>query len=65
MRVIYFNQFETKENQNVACKEKVMTIPVVIYARKDFYLHESINEKIKRLITAGLIEYWNIKDINK
>jgi hypothetical protein len=65
VKTIYFNQFETKENQSVACKEKVMTIPVVIYAQKDFYLLESMNEKIKMLITAGLIEYWNFEGINK
>jgi hypothetical protein len=64
-RMIYFNQFETKENQSVACKEKMMMIPVVICARKDFYLLEAMNKKIQMLLTGGLIQYWNNKDINK
>lgn len=36
-------------------------IPIVIYARKDFYLLAAINEKIDILKAAGLITFWSFK----
>lgn len=35
-----------------------MTVPIVIYAKKHFYLIQALNEKIESLKVAGLIEYW-------
>lgn len=40
------------------CRENFMTIPIVIYTRKNFYLLNAINVKIEQLKAAGLIEYW-------
>lgn len=41
------------------CRENFMTIPIVIYVKKGFYLLEAMNDKIESLIAAGLIEYWH------
>lgn len=36
-----------------------MSVPVVIFARKNFYLLDAINKKISVIQAAGLIEYWH------
>lgn len=41
-----------------------MTFPVVIYSRKDFYLLDSLNEKIEELKAAGLMDYWHFKAVD-
>lgn len=38
-----------------------MTLPVVIYTRKGFFLLEQLNEKIRQLKAAGLIDYWHFE----
>lgn len=40
------------------CRENFMSIPIVIYTRKNFYLLKAMNQKIETLNAAGLIEYW-------
>lgn len=47
------------------CKEVFMTIPIVIYIPKNFYLTEALNEKIDNLKAAGLIDYWNTMSFEK
>lgn len=39
-------------------------MPVVIYTRKDFYLVEAVNEKIEFIISAGLVDFWQLQDVN-
>lgn len=57
-RILYANQIGPKESRNQICKEIVVTIPVVIYARKDFYLLDAINDRIEIFKAAGLINFW-------
>ncbi|KAG5681324.1 hypothetical protein PVAND_010771 [Polypedilum vanderplanki] len=40
------------------CKEPLMTMNLVIYFRKSFYLIDEINKKITVLISSGIIDYW-------
>lgn len=47
------------------CKEIFVTIPVVAYFRKDFFLINDINIVISRLEAAGLIEFWHRKYANE
>lgn len=58
-----------KENQYnytfKICKEIFLTLPNVIYVRKNFYLTDAINLVISHLQSSGLIEYWNANDIGK
>lgn len=42
-----------------------MTIPVVMFARKNFYLVDAISEKILNFQAAGLIEYWHSQSVDK
>ena len=42
-----------------------MTIPIVIYTNKNFYLLQAINEKIESFIAAGLVEYWHSLSYNE
>lgn len=42
-----------------------MTIPVVIFARKNFYLVDAISDKILNFQAAGLIEYWHAQSVDK
>lgn len=42
-----------------------MSIPVVIFTRKNFYLLEAINKKISIIQAAGLIEYWHSQSVDQ
>lgn len=44
-----------------ACPEVVITIPSVIYANKNFFLIDTLNDKIQDLKSSGLIEFWKRK----
>jgi hypothetical protein len=59
LRTLYFNQINPKSSRFAICKEVFMTIPVVIYTVKDFYLLDKLNDKIETLKSAGLIEKWH------
>ncbi|KAG5674080.1 hypothetical protein PVAND_004067 [Polypedilum vanderplanki] len=66
----YLNQYNYNKNKTTAkmfmiCKEYFMTIPVVIYTKKDFYLVNKINEKIQLMQAAGLIDYWHSQSIDR
>lgn len=57
--VLYDNQKNYNESVFLICKEKFMSLSVVIYFRKGFYLFEQLNLKIQHLQAAGLIDYWH------
>lgn len=65
LRALFFNQQRPRNFQYHICNDVFMTIPVVIYARKNFYLIEELNEKIGILKSAGLINFWHFQPINK
>lgn len=65
LRVLYLNSLRSKKNQNEICKEVFMTIPKVIFTRKDFFLLDPINDKIKSLKASGLVEYWSLQDVTR
>lgn len=60
-RVLYTNRLSPKSARNVVCNEILMTIPVAIFTKKDFFLLEAFNEKIQNLKAAGLIEFWDFR----
>jgi hypothetical protein len=64
-RSMYFNQFRSRENQYQFLKKTLLTAPIVMLARKDFFLFDALNEKINLLTAGGLIEYWDFEGINK
>jgi hypothetical protein len=41
-----------------------MTIPIVIYTNKDFYLLDEINERLALFSSAGLVNFWRYQSIN-
>lgn len=61
----YMNQISVRDHRNKICKDVFMTIPIVAYAKKDFYLLDAINEKIEALTAAGLIDFWHYQNIRK
>lgn len=61
---LYINQNSPKEDRFKICKEIMMTIPIVMYTKKDFYLLDAINLKIHHLKAAGLVEFWHSQSIN-
>lgn len=65
MLSLYENLQMTKENQRSICRETVMTIPLVIYTKKDFYLLDALNEKIEMFKASGLIRFWQYQDVDK
>jgi hypothetical protein len=65
--VFYFNEenFRKGEKLFTICKEFYKSYPVVLFARKNFFLMETINEKILRLQAAGLIDFWHSNSFDK
>jgi hypothetical protein len=61
----YINQNAPEELRLAISKEAFMTIPLVIYCRKNFYLLDEINEKIEFLKASGLINFWHSQNIRK
>jgi hypothetical protein len=57
--ILYTNQQNFNGTLFLICKEKYLTIPVVIYCRKDFFLLQRLNIKIGQLLAAGLIDHWH------
>lgn len=57
--VLYQNQQNFNGTRLLICKEKFLTIPVVIYVRKGFFLLQPLNERIAMLEAGGLINYWH------
>ena len=55
--IVYQHSIKNLTNLQV-CREPILTIPIVIYTRKHFYLLHAMNDKIESLKGAGLIEYW-------
>lgn len=47
------------------CKERVMGIPIVMYFKKNFFLIPEINNVIRNLNSAGLIEKWHYNYVDK
>lgn len=61
--VLFENQINYPNNTFKVCKEKIMTIPITLYLRKNHYLTDVINEKVDALITAGLVNYWSQQNV--
>jgi hypothetical protein len=47
------------------CKEVFVSVPFAMYTRKNFYLLDSINDKIDMLKTSGIINYWYYEPLKK
>lgn len=57
---LYNNQLHFNETKSLICKEIFLTIPVVIYFPKNFYLKNAVNHQLEFLHAGGLIYYWDI-----
>lgn len=64
--------FYMQENlQNTKCRNRikssknvVVAVPCVIYSKKDFYLLGELNNKLRRMIAAGLINFWYTRELH-
>lgn len=56
--LIYRNEKTHKSFVLKVCKEQLLTVSVVMYFPKNFYLKEAIDKKISELATAGFLDYW-------
>lgn len=65
LSIMYYNQQRSEENRYKICKEVILNVPVVIYTRKNFFLIDAINDLIRNLKSAGLIEFWNFEEVDK
>lgn len=54
--VIYRNQYHYKEFVLKVCKEKLLTVNIVMYFPKNFFMREAINRKLSELEASGLLE---------
>ncbi|KAJ6635609.1 hypothetical protein Bhyg_14195 [Pseudolycoriella hygida] len=56
----YKNGMKNGSATSLFCKEYLMTVPMVAYLRKNYYLTEIVNEKIGIFSAAGLIDFWDM-----
>lgn len=56
--VHHINQHTDQNTTLTTCKQQLLTIPIVLYFRKNHYLVKEVNEKISMINAAGLSEYW-------
>lgn len=61
----YHNQNVTADERFKFCKETLITIPIVIYTRKSFFLIDALNEHFENFKAAGLLSKWYKEDINQ
>lgn len=61
---LYLNQLSFNTTLYKICKEPYMTLPIVMYVQKNFYLLDEINEKILLFQAAGLIEHRHSKTVD-
>jgi hypothetical protein len=61
--VLYHNQIDAVKQ--TICKEIFMRMPVVMYAKKHFFLMPEINEQIKLLNANGLIRHWHDSNVDR
>lgn len=62
---IYQNQNNRKSVQLIILKERVMSIPSAIFTSKNYFLIPALNDKIDKLKSGGLIDYWHSMEIDK
>jgi hypothetical protein len=64
-QTLYFNQESSKHSHLKICKESISTFPTVIYTQKDFHLTDAMNIGLELFKSAGLIDFWRSKDLEK
>lgn len=61
---LYTNQISPENSRQKICDEVFATVPMVIYAQKNFWLLQALNDKIELLKSAGLINFWYFQFID-
>jgi hypothetical protein len=61
----YLNQYRPIDQRFTICKEILLTLPVVIYTKKDFFLIDELDRKLSDLMAAGLVDHWRHKVLKK
>ena len=56
--VHYKNQLNDRNATLTTCKEQLLTVPIVLYYRKNHYLVKEVNQKMSMINSAGLSDYW-------
>jgi hypothetical protein len=65
MNIKYQNQKLSEAFRHTICNEALASADMVIYTQKNFALLDEINEKIELLKSAGLMEFWYHKYIDR
>lgn len=58
-KVLHRNFINRDKFQLIICNERLMSISIVMYTQKNFYLMDALNDKISLFHSAGLINYWH------
>lgn len=61
-KIIHRNNNNRDKFQLIICKEYLMSVSIVFYTQKNFYLTSAINEKISLFNAVGLIQHWHSYD---
>lgn len=61
-KIIFKNNNNRDKFQLIICKEYLVSVSIVFYTQKNFYLTSAINEKISLFSAFGLIQHWHSYD---
>lgn len=64
IRKAYDNQ-QNPQTQLKFFKNVFITVPIVIYVKKEFYLLKALNDKIRYLKASGLVKFWHFQDVEQ
>lgn len=55
---VFRNQKSHKQFVHKICKQQLLTVNTVMYFKKNFFLIDSINEKVSAFVNSGIMNYW-------
>lgn len=56
--LLYENAKKPQHLRNNYCKRELLTTPIAVYTKKNFYLLHALNQKLEMLKSGGFIDYW-------
>lgn len=63
--ILYVNQQNISADRSIICKQNFLTLASVVFTPKGYFLLEALNEKIISFKSAGLVDHWHSKAVDK
>jgi hypothetical protein len=61
-KILHRNFLTRGTSKLILCKEQLMSISIVFYTPKNFYLNTALDDKISLFRSSGLVQFWHTFD---